>query len=96
MTVFPKSWGGRKYSIKTGSALRAFIRVIPDVMVRSKDLKSDPYSYFGIREAIKPWGDRLGDARFETDGEWRRKLTGGTRGTVELLSKELRDAMKTY
>ncbi len=96
LTVFPKSWGGRKYSIKTGSALRAFIRVIPDVMVRSKDLKSDPYSYFGIREAIKPWGDRLGDARFETDGEWRRKLTGGTRGTVELLSKELRDAMKTY
>ncbi len=96
LTVFPKSWGGRKYSIKTGSALRAFIRVIPDVMVRSKELKSDPYSYFGIREAIKPWGDRLGDARFETDGEWRRKLTGGTRGTVELLSKELRDAMKTY
>jgi DGQHR domain-containing protein len=96
LTVFPKSWGGRKYSIKTGSALRAFIRVIPDVMVRSKELKNDPYSYFGIREAIKPWGDRLGDARFETDGEWRRKLTGGTRGTVELLSKELRDAMKTY
>jgi DGQHR domain-containing protein len=96
LTVFPKAWVGRKYSIKTGSALRAFIRVIPDVMVRSKELKSDPYSYFGIREAIKPWGDRLGDARFETDGEWRRKLTGGTRGTVELLSKELRDAMKTY
>jgi DGQHR domain-containing protein len=96
LAVFPKAWVGRKYSIKTGSALRAFIRVIPDVMVRSKELKSDPYSYFGIREAIKPWGDRLGDARFETDGEWRRKLTGGTRGTVELLSKELRDAMKTY
>ena len=96
LTVFPKAWVGRKYSIKTGSALRAFIRVIPDVMVRSKELRSDPYSSFGIREAIKPWGDRLGDARFETDGEWRRKLTGGTRGTVELLSKELRDAMKTY
>jgi DGQHR domain-containing protein len=96
LAVFPKAWGGRKYSIKTGSALRAFIRVIPDVMVRSKELKSDPYNFFGIREAVKPWGDRLGDARFETDGEWRRKLTGGTRGTVELLSKELRDALKTY
>jgi hypothetical protein len=34
--------------------------------------------------------------RFETDGEWRRKLAGGTRGTVDLLAKELRDAMKTY
>ena len=96
LAVFPKAWVGRKYSIKTGSALRAFIRVIPDVMVRSKELRSDAYNYFGIREAIKPWGDRMGDARFETDGEWRRKLTGGTRGTVELLSKELRDAMKTY
>ena len=96
LAVFPKAWAGRKYSIKTGSALRAFIRVIPDVMVRSKELKSDPYNFFGIREAIKPWGDRLGDTRFETDGEWRRKLTGGTRGTVELLSKELRDALKTY
>jgi len=96
LAVFPKAWVGRKYSIKTGSALRAFIRVIPDVMVRSKELRSDAYNYFGIREAIKPWGDRLGDARFETDGEWRRKLTGGTRGTVELLSKELRDALKTY
>ena len=96
LAVFPKAWAGRKYSIRTGSALRAFIRVIPDVMVRSKELKSDPYNFFGIREAIKPWGDRLGDTRFETDGEWRRKLTGGTRGTVELLSKELRDALKTY
>jgi DGQHR domain-containing protein len=96
LAVFPKAWVGRKYSIKTGSALRAFIRVIPDVMVRSKELRNDPYNYFGIREAIKPWGDRMGDARFETEGEWRRKLTGGTRGTVELLSKELRDAMKTY
>jgi DGQHR domain-containing protein len=96
LAVFPKAWVGRKYSIKTGSALRAFIRVIPDVMVRSKELRNDPYNYFGIREAIKPWGDRMGDARFETEGEWRRKLTGGTRGTVELLSKELRDAMKVY
>ena len=94
--MFPKAWVGRKYSIKTGAALRAFIRVIPDVMARSKELKNDPYNYFGIRDAIKPWGDRIGDVRFETDGEWRRKLAGGTRGTVDLLAKELRDAMKIY
>ena len=94
LATFPKAWAGRKYSIKTGAALRAFIRVSPDVMTRSKELKKDAFDYFGIRDAIKPWGDRMGDDRFETDGEWRRKLAGGTRGTVDLLMKELRDVMK--
>ncbi len=92
--VFPKAWAGRKYSIKTGAALRAFLRVSPDVMARSREIKNDPFDFFGIREGIKGWADRLGDERFETDGEWRRKLSGGTRGTVDLLAKELRDAMK--
>jgi DGQHR domain-containing protein len=95
LVLFPKAWAGRKYSIKTGAALRAFIRVSPDVMARSKELKNDPFDYFGIREAIKNWGDRIGEGRFETDGEWQKKLAGGTRGTVELLTRELRDAMKT-
>ncbi|MGQ9645865.1 MAG: DGQHR domain-containing protein [Thermodesulfobacteriota bacterium] len=94
LAIFPKAWAGRKYSIKTGAALRAFIRVSPDVMARSKDLKKDAFDYFGIREAIKPWGDRIGETRFETDGEWKQKLAGGTRGTVDLLARELRDAMK--
>ena len=94
LATFPKAWAGRKYSIKTGAALRAFIRVSPDVMTRSKELKKDAFDYFGIRDAIKAWGDRMGDERFETDGEWRRKLAGGTRGTVDLLMKELRDVMK--
>jgi DGQHR domain-containing protein len=94
--LFPKAWAGRKYSIKTGSALRAFIRLSPDVMARSKELKDDPYDYFGIREAIKPWGERIGEGRFETDGEWRNKLAGGTRGTVELLTRELREVLKVY
>ncbi|MGB9629326.1 MAG: DGQHR domain-containing protein, partial [Thermodesulfobacteriota bacterium] len=92
--IFPKAWAGRKYSIKTGAALRAFIRVSPDVMARSRELRKDAFDYFGIREAIKSWGDRIGDERFETEGEWKRKLAGGTRGTVDLLSRELRDAMK--
>ena len=96
LAVFPKAWAGRKYSIKTGAALRAFVRLIPDVMARTKELKDDPYNYFGIREAVKPWEERVGDARFETDGEWRRKLAGGTRGTVDLLTRELRDAMKSF
>ncbi len=94
VAIFPKAWAGRKYSIKTGAALRAFIRVSPEVMARSKELKKDAFDYFGIREAIKNWGDRIGDERFETEGEWKRKLAGGTRGTVDLLSRELRDAMR--
>jgi DGQHR domain-containing protein len=94
LALFPKAWAGRKYSIKTGAALRAFVRVAPDVMARSKELKNDSFDYFGIREAIKPWGERIGEGRFETEGEWRRKLAGGTRGTVELLTRELRDVLK--
>jgi DGQHR domain-containing protein len=92
--LFPKAWAGRKYSIKTGAALRAFIRVSPDVMARSKELKNDPFDHYGIREAVKPWGDRVGEVRFETEGEWRKKLAGGTRGTVDLLTRELRNALK--
>jgi DGQHR domain-containing protein len=94
--LFPKAWAGRKYSIKTGAALRAFVRVSPDVMARSRDLKNDPFDHYGIREAIKPWGDRVGEERFETDGEWRKKLAGGTRGTVDLLTRELRNALKAF
>ncbi|MFQ5897191.1 MAG: DGQHR domain-containing protein [Candidatus Methylomirabilia bacterium] len=93
--VFPMAWAGRKYSIKTGAALRAFIRVAPDVTSRARQLKRDPFDINAIREAIKPWGARLGDRRFETEGEWKAKLAGGTRGTVEILTRELRDALRS-
>lgn len=35
------------------------------------------------------------DERFETEteGEWRSKLAGGTRGTVDVLVRELRCAL---
>jgi len=36
----------------------------------------------------------VGDARFDTEGEWRSKQAGGTRGTVELLVRELRNALR--
>jgi DGQHR domain-containing protein len=93
-TTFPGAWAGRKYSIKTGAALRAFIRVTPDIMARARELKRDPFDAHAIREAIKPWAERLRDRRFETEGEWKLKLAGGTRGTVELLARELRDALR--
>src|SRR3982075_2373465 len=92
--VFPTAWAGRKYSIKTGAALRAFIRVAPDVMARARELKRDAFDFHAIRDAVKPWGDRLKDRRFETEGEWKNKLQGGTRGTVEALTRELREGLR--
>jgi DGQHR domain-containing protein len=93
-STFPSAWAGRKYSIKTGAALRAFIRVSPDVMARARELRRDSFDLHAIREAIRPWGERLRDRRFETEGEWKLKLAGGTRGTVEILTRELRDALR--
>jgi DGQHR domain-containing protein len=92
--TFPTAWAGRKYSIKTGAALRAFIRVAPDVMARARALRRDAFDLHAVRDAIKPWGERLRDRRFETEGEWKLKLAGGTRGTVEILTRELRDALR--
>jgi DGQHR domain-containing protein len=43
--VFPKAWASRKYSIKTGAALRAFIRVSPDVMAGSRPMGSGARSW---------------------------------------------------
>jgi DGQHR domain-containing protein len=92
--TFPHAWAGRKYSIKTGTALRAFVRVAPDVMARARELRGDAHDQRAIREALRPWAERLGDRRFETEGEWRQKLAGGTRGTVETLVRELREALR--
>ena len=42
-----------------------------------------------IGRVIAPWGRRIGDLRFETEGAWKR---GGT--TVESLTKELKLALQ--
>ena len=47
-----------------------------------------------IRVALIQASERLRDRRFETEGEWKNKLAGGTRGTVEVLSRELREALR--
>jgi hypothetical protein len=38
---------------------------------------------------IAPWGRRIGDLRFETDGAWKR-----TGSTVDQLTKELKLALQ--
>jgi DGQHR domain-containing protein len=92
--VFETAWHGRKYSIKTGMALRAFLRVVPDVIAAVRANRRDPADANAIREVIKPWGEVIGDSRFETEKEWRQKLAGGTSSTVDQLARELRGALR--
>jgi DGQHR domain-containing protein len=92
--IFEKAWHGRKYSIKTGMALRAFLRVVPDVIAAIRANRRDPADANAIREVILPWVETINDARFETEGEWRQKLAGGTASTVDQLARELRNALR--
>src|SRR5262245_13859132 len=87
--VFGAAWNGRKYSIKSAQALRAFIRVAPDVVQRLDQQRADRADFRAIGRIIAPWGRRIGDLRFETDGAWKR-----TGSTVDQLSKELRLALQ--
>jgi DGQHR domain-containing protein len=87
--VFGAGWNGRKYSIKSATALRAFIRVSPDVVRRLDQDHADRGDYRAIGRVIAPWGRRIGDLRFETDGAWKRSGT-----TVESLARELKLALE--
>jgi DGQHR domain-containing protein len=88
-TLFTPSWNGRKYSIKSAAALRAFIRVAPDVVRRLDQEHADRTDFRAIGRVIAPWGRRIGDARFETDGAWKRNGAG-----IDQLAKELRLALQ--
>jgi DGQHR domain-containing protein len=87
--VFTAAWTGRKYSIKSATALRAFIRVAPDVVRRLDQERADRTDFRAIGRVISPWGRRIGDLRFETEGAWK-----GSGTTVEGLAKELRLALQ--
>jgi DGQHR domain-containing protein len=87
--VFNAAWSGRKYSIKSATAMRAFIRVAPDVVQRLDQEHADRTDFRAIGRVISPWGRRIGDLRFETEGAWKRSGT-----TVDSLAKELRLALQ--
>lgn len=87
--VFSAAWHGRKYSIKSSSGLRSFIRVAPDVVRRLDQEHAERTDFRAIGRVIAPWGRRIGDLRFETDGAWKRTGSG-----VDLLAKELRLALQ--
>jgi DGQHR domain-containing protein len=85
--VFGAAWNGRKYSIKSSTALRAFVRVAPDVVRRLDEEHVERTDFRAIGRVIAPWGHRLGDLRFETLGAW------GKNPSVDALAKELRLAL---
>ena len=87
--VFGGAWNGRKYSIRSAAALRAFIRVAPDVVRRLDQEHADRADFRAIGRVIAPWGRRIGDLRFETEGAWKRTGSG-----VDVLAKELRLALQ--
>src|SRR4051794_14951844 len=87
--VFGTAWNGRKYSIRSAAALRAFVRVAPDVLRRLDQEHAERADYRAIGRVISPWGRRIGDLRFETDGAWKHSGT-----TVDSLTKELKLALQ--
>jgi DGQHR domain-containing protein len=87
--VFGAAWNGRKYSIRSASALRAFVRVAPDVVRRLDQEHAERTDFRAIGRVIAPWGRRIGDLRFETEGAWK-----GTGASVEGLARELRLALQ--
>lgn len=91
--VFEEAWGGsgKKYSIKSASALRAFIQVTPEVLARSVPLKLPVRD--ALEQTLAPWRDGVGSARFETAGVWRAKVGGGGKETTRLLARELAAAL---
>ena len=85
--IFNAAWSGRKYSIKSAAALRAFIRVAPDVIRRLDQEHAERTDFRAIGRVISPWGRRIGDLRFETQGAWKQT-------SVDQLAKELRLALQ--
>jgi DGQHR domain-containing protein len=88
-SLFDSAWNGRKYSIRSATALRAFIRVAPDVIQRLDQQHAERTDARAIGRVIAPWNRRIGSLRFETDGAWKRQGT-----TVETLTKELKLALQ--
>lgn len=88
-TLFDTAWHGRKYSIRSAPALRAFIRVAPDVIQRLDQQHAERTDARAIGRIIAPWNRRIGSMRFETDAAWKRQGA-----SVDALAKELRLALQ--
>src|SRR5204862_397066 len=70
--VFGGAWNGRKYSIKSATALRTFIRVAPDVVRRLDQEHAERGDFRAIGRVIAPRGRRFGDLRCANERQWKR------------------------
>ena len=86
--VFATAWDGKKYSIKSSIALRAFLQVTPEILSRALAAGGASRAD-ALRTALAPWADGIGSARFETAAAWRAKVAGGGKETTRLLAREL-------
>ena len=71
--VFGAAWVGRKYSIK--SRPRPFARSCAwrrTWCSRLDQMHADGADFRAIGRVIAPWGRRIGDQRFESEGAWKR------------------------
>ena len=59
----------------------------PDVIRRLDQEHADRTDFRAIGRVISPWGRRIGDLRFETQGAWKQT-------SVDQLAKELRLALQ--
>jgi len=91
--VFATAWDGKKYSIKTATALRAFLQVTPEILARALAV-GEASRADALHTVLAPWADRIGNGRFESAGAWRAKIAGGGKQTTRLLARELVDALE--
>lgn len=85
--VFEDIWASKGHSVRSTTALRAFIQASSAVVERVYDLGGPPGPT--LRSMLGPWSSRIGSARFETAGAWRSKLAGGGKETTRVLAREL-------
>lgn len=91
--AFPVAFAGRKYSVKSSTALRAFLRAVPYVIAMIRSRGGDVWSAGELDAALRPWAESIGDKRFETETVWKEKMIAGTRSAVEILARELRQGL---
>jgi len=85
--VFAEVWTSRKHSVRSTTALRAFIQASPEVAAHIHELGGNPQP--NVRAMLAPWMTRVGCSRFETAGAWRAKAAGGGKETTRVVAREL-------
>lgn len=89
--AFADVWASKKHSVRSTTALRAFIQASPPVVGRIHEVGGDPRPT--MQALLARWPAQIGATRFETAGLWRAKAGGGGKETTRLLARELTDAL---